>query len=117
MGGTIVDEPCPTEARLAVYFSCKISSSESLSKHPTLDYEYIGGPFCMDSLHGYFVHGNSYGACYRWKGRRSVLITRTLFNHPFITFYKEERVVGPYDCDSLVNASLDTRTHITIITA
>eukprot|EP00965_Chrysotila_dentata_P223734 6193748-Pleurochrysis_carterae.AAC.2 len=33
-------------------------------KLPTPDYDYIGGPFYMDSRYGYFVHGQSYGACY-----------------------------------------------------
>eukprot|EP00965_Chrysotila_dentata_P219442 6191154-Pleurochrysis_carterae.AAC.3 len=36
MGGTIVDEPCPTVARLAVYPVCDISSSLMPQQSPNL---------------------------------------------------------------------------------
>eukprot|EP00965_Chrysotila_dentata_P161713 5341098-Pleurochrysis_carterae.AAC.8 len=44
-----VDEPNPTEARLAVHFPGNISSSSLALQFPTPDY--IGGPFIMDPLY------------------------------------------------------------------
>eukprot|EP00965_Chrysotila_dentata_P194196 6176220-Pleurochrysis_carterae.AAC.2 len=53
-GGTIVYEPCLTEARRAAYSPCHISSSLT-PQPPTPDYEFISCPFYMDQRYSYFV--------------------------------------------------------------
>eukprot|EP00965_Chrysotila_dentata_P218335 6190526-Pleurochrysis_carterae.AAC.2 len=140
-GGTIVDEPCPIEARLAVYSPCGISSS-LMSKPLTPGHDNNSGPFYMDPRYGYFVSGQSCGVYYGRK--RTVygsLCTRIYhsvraplsvlsyflfaerthyehpFNTPFITPYWVVGMIGPYDGDSLPDASPNTRSHFRITNA
>eukprot|EP00965_Chrysotila_dentata_P208033 6184474-Pleurochrysis_carterae.AAC.1 len=66
MGGTIVDEPCPTVVCHAVHPPCDISSS-FMPQPPNSYYDYIGGPF-NNLRYGYFVYGQSCRAYYWGEG-------------------------------------------------
>eukprot|EP00965_Chrysotila_dentata_P206379 6183500-Pleurochrysis_carterae.AAC.4 len=63
MGGTIVDEPCPTVASHAVCPPSDILSS-FMPQPPNPYYDYIGGPFYKELRYGYFAYGHSYRAYY-----------------------------------------------------
>eukprot|EP00965_Chrysotila_dentata_P180188 5949476-Pleurochrysis_carterae.AAC.1 len=69
MGGTIMDI-CPSPLRLVSPSILLVTYQHHL--RPNLQppkYDYISGPFYMDPRYGYYVYGQSYGACYWGKGR------------------------------------------------
>eukprot|EP00965_Chrysotila_dentata_P251707 6210223-Pleurochrysis_carterae.AAC.1 len=112
MEGMEVDESWPIEARLAVCSPCDISFSRTPQPLTPI--------MIISAVRFIWLRGMAiwFMAVHM---ERVVGDERTHSDHPFnppcITPNWVVGVIGPYDCDSLNNASLDTRSHLIITNA